>query len=101
MRIGKLFYGVIGVAVITMGLAMAQDGNAKRKPARAGAGEEPRAHGVFQHGTEHHTVRGGGVVHSPVYHEPRSIGDIRRDPHLVRFDHQGWHAVGHWDHWYR
>jgi len=52
---------------------------------------------------EHHLVRqaGGPAVHTQVYHDARSIGAIRRDPNLVRFDHRGYRVVGHWDHWNR
>jgi hypothetical protein len=63
---------------------------------------EPRAKGVPQHGTFHNTVRPGAKpLRTPVLMDHRSHGEIIRDPHIVRFNHVGWHPVGHWDHWYR
>jgi hypothetical protein len=51
---------------------------------------------------EHHVRPGGGpVVHAQVYHDYRSAGEVRRDPHAVTFNHNGWHPEGHWDHWHR
>jgi hypothetical protein len=103
MRISKAVSLILALGIIPVALALAEGGRAQRKPARGGAEEEPRARGIVQHGTEHHFTPpgGGGIVRTPVFHDPRGHGDIRRDPHVVRFDHTNWHAVGHWDRWYR
>jgi len=113
MRNGKLISILvfIGIAGSTFNIAMAAEGTVKadakthREPAQRGRGggeREPRARGIPQHGSEHHIGRRGEVpVHHQVFHESRSLGDIRRDPHIVQFDHVGWRPVGHWDNWYR
>ena len=85
--------GILAIAV-TLSLQLASAEEHRRPP-------EPRAKGVPQHGMEHHLNVGGKVVHSPVFHENRPVAEVRRDPHVVAFNHVGWHPVGHWDHWYR
>lgn len=64
---------------------------------------EPRSHGIPQHGSFHHvsTTPHGPIEHRQIFHEQRGLGDIRRDPHMVRFSHVGWAPRYHWDHWYR
>jgi hypothetical protein len=63
---------------------------------------EPRAKGIPQHGTWHvNTQVGGKILRTPVLHDHRSLVEIRRDPHIVIFNHEGWHPRGHWEHWYR
>jgi hypothetical protein len=63
---------------------------------------EPRSKGIPQHGTWHRIgTPDGRALRSQVFHDHRSLAEVRRDPHIVMFNHAGWHPVGHWDHWYR
>lgn len=120
MRTGKIvsFLAAIGIAGGLCHVAFAADtakdsttapaAKSVRTPAqrRGGGGRgggEPRARGIPQFGSEHHMGggRGGVPVRHQVFHEARPLGDIRRDPHLVMFDHVGWRPVGNWNMWYR
>jgi len=62
---------------------------------------EPRNKGIQQHGSWHNVKPAGPALRSPVMLDRRSHSEIRRDPHVVVFNHVGWRPVGHWDHWHR
>jgi hypothetical protein len=64
---------------------------------------EPRSKGIPQYGAWHNLRKPGAAkpIRTQVLLDRRSHGEIIRDPHIVQFNHVGWHPVGHWDHWYR
>jgi hypothetical protein len=92
---------VIGIACLAKAEEHGRGGGGERHAAPRVA--EPRTKGIAQYGTFHNAAPRPGlkVLRTPVLTDRRTHGEVRRDPHIVVFNHVGWHPVGHWDHWYR
>jgi hypothetical protein len=91
----------ISFLILSAVLSLSQTSQAEERR-EGGRYAEPRSKGVPQHGTFHHIApQPGKMVRVQVLSDHRSHVEIRRDPHIVAFNHVGWHPVGHWNHWYR
>lgn len=102
----KKIIGVFSLVVLVFAAHMSSAEELRgQKPSRGGTHfVEPRSKGIPQYGTLRHIKKSGAgakFVSSPVLLDRRSHSEIVRDPHVIVFNHVGWHPVGHWDHWHR
>jgi len=93
---------MVSATTLMSGVAFAENGHQENQRRGQVPHVEPRTKGVPQYGAWHNTkITPSKPLRTQVLLDRRSHGEIIRDPHIVRFNHMGWHPVGHWDHWYR
>lgn len=96
---------ILAIALLSATVAHAEGprGAQGHGPERAGAEHmEPRYKGIPQHGMMHTvTPKGAKPMHTQVFVDRRTHAEIRRDPHVVVFNHVGYRPAHAWNHWYR